>query len=129
MKKRTLTLIEIMIVIVLIGLIGSVIGVNMKGSLDEGRAFKTRQARQQIRDILMLAVAQGPTMEEVVAKHEEFLKDSGLVKNPKKFLQDGWGKPFEIKVEGGKIVVFSDNYVKYLEKKKIKVDEDQDDGD
>ena len=40
-KKRALTLLEIMIVIVLIGIIGSVIGVNMKGSLDAGKAFKS----------------------------------------------------------------------------------------
>ena len=43
-KQYALTLIEIMIVIVLIGLIGSVIGANMKGSLDEGKAFKTKYA-------------------------------------------------------------------------------------
>ena len=57
-KKRTLTLMEIMIVIVLIGLIGSVIGINMKGSLDKGRAFKTKEAIRQIDDIFSLEIAQ-----------------------------------------------------------------------
>jgi prepilin-type N-terminal cleavage/methylation domain-containing protein len=109
-KKRALTLLEIMIVIVLIGLIGSVIGVNMKGSLDEGKAFKTRQARGQIADILMLEVAQGFSVEEVVKEPLKFLTNSGLVKKPEEFLKDGWGEPFEIKAHGtthGTIVVKS----------------------
>ena len=89
---------EIMIVIVLIGLIGSVIGVNMKGSLEEGRAFKTRQAMDQIKDILMLDVARGVPIQEVVDKREAYLANSGLVKNAEKFLKDGWGQPFEVKV-------------------------------
>src|SRR5438874_1720969 len=97
-KKRSLTLLEIMIVIVLIGLIGSVIGVNMKGSLDEGKAFKSRQARAQIKDILMLEVARGVPIQDVVDRAEVYLANSGLVKNPKKFLNDGWNEPFEVKV-------------------------------
>jgi type II secretory pathway pseudopilin PulG len=99
-KKRSLTLLEIMIVIVLIGLIGSVIGVNMKGSLDEGRAFKTRQAQEQIKDILMLEVARGTPLEKVIENKEAYLANSGLVKNPKKFLKDGWEEEFEVKVGG-----------------------------
>jgi len=99
-KKRPLTLLEIMIVIVLIGLIGSVIGFNMKGSLDEGRAFKTRQAKEQIKDILMLEVARGAPIADVVQKKEEYLRNSGLVAKPKSFLRDGWGEEFEIKVNG-----------------------------
>src|SRR3990167_6260687 len=89
-RKRPLTLLEIMIVIVLIGLIGSVIGFNMKGSLDEGRAFKTRQAKEQIKDILMLEVARGAPIADVVQQKEQYLRNSGLVLKPKSFLRDGW---------------------------------------
>ncbi len=80
-----MTLLEIMIVIVLIGLIGSVIGFNMKGSLDEGRAFKTRQAQEQIQDILMLEVARGIrwTMSSKKARNTSKIQDSS--KNPKTF--------------------------------------------
>ena len=95
--KRNLTLLEIMIVIVLIGLIGSVIGFNMKGSLDEGKAFKTRQAQEQIRDILMLEMARGISLDEAVQRREVILANSGLVKNPKTFLKDGWGEEFEVR--------------------------------
>ena len=122
-KKRALTLIEIMIVIVLIGLIGSVIGVNMKGSMEEGKAFKTRKGIDQITDILLLEVARGATIAEVVADPEIYLENSGLVKNPKNYLKDGWGAPYEIKVSGknsGNIVVSSSNLNKYDRKKKNK---------
>ncbi len=91
---------EIMIVIVLIGLIGSVIGINMKGSLDKGRAFKTEQAIQQIEDIFNLELAQGATVEHILANKEQVLTDSGLVKDPEKFLKDGWGFEFNIKATG-----------------------------
>lgn len=122
-KKRALTLIEIMIVIVLIGLIGSVVGVNMKGSLDEGKAFKTRQAKEQIADILMLEVARGASMEAVLSDPGKYLTNSGLVKKPKEFMKDGWGAPFEIKEDDeipGNIVVSSVRLAAYEKNKKTK---------
>ncbi len=123
-KKRTLTLLEIMIVIVLIGLIGSVLGYNMKGSLDEGRAFKTRQAREQIHDILMLEVARGASIEDVVKDRQIYLKNSGLVKNPNALLKDGWGQEFEVKVDGrsnGEIIVHSARLKSHEDKKNVKL--------
>lgn len=134
-KKRPLTLLEIMIVILLIGLIGSVIGFNMKGSLDEGKAFKTRQAQEQIKDIFMLEIARGTSMDEVLADQERYLEASGLVKNPSDFLKDGWNMPFEIKANGnksGEIIVRSERLKVYDQKRKQKLgkpaeaDEDDD---
>ncbi len=122
-KKRALTLIEIMIVIVLIGLIGSVVGVNMKGSLDEGKAFKTRQAKEQIADILMLEVARGAPMEKVIKEPKKYLADSGLVKKPDDFVKDGWGVPFDIREDEdipGNIVVDSARLTAYEKGKKTK---------
>jgi len=83
-----------MIVIILIGMIASVIGYNMKGSLEKGKAFKSEQAQIQIEDILTLQIASGETYEEGCA--EALLRKSGLVKNPKEFVKDGWGIPFII---------------------------------
>jgi general secretion pathway protein G len=123
-KKRTLTLLEIMIVIVLIGLIGSVIGVNMKGSIDEGRAFKTEKAQEQIQDILMLEVARGTPIDDVIDKREEYLANSGLVKNPKKFLKDGWNEDFEVRVDGRSnetIIVSSAKLRQYKQRKREKL--------
>jgi general secretion pathway protein G len=122
-KKHALTLLEIMIVIVLIGLIGSVIGFNMKGSLDEGKAFKTRQAQDQITDILMLEVARGVPIDQVVKAPIRYLDHSGLIKNPKEFVKDGWGVLFDITVDtsGHTIEVNSDKLTAYEKKKKEKL--------
>jgi type II secretory pathway pseudopilin PulG len=72
--KRTLTLLEIMIVIFLITLITGVIGYNMKGSLDKGKAFRTSQAKEQLHDMLLLALAEGESMENIIASPIAALK-------------------------------------------------------
>ena len=121
-KKYAITLLEIMIVILLIGLIGSVVGYNMKGSLDEGKAFRSEKGKEQIRDILLLEVAKGNTIEEVVAHKEQFLKNSGLVKDVSKLLSDGWGQPYEVKAirNNTDISVTSDKLVAYRKSKNPK---------
>lgn len=107
-KKRSLTLLEIMIVIVLIGIIGSVIGVNMRGSLEKGRIFKSQQARQQIEDILNLEVAKGAPIGRVIADPEFYLEDSGLIKDGAKYMKDGWNVRFNIEELDGRVVITSD---------------------
>ncbi len=95
-KKNAMTLLEIMIVIFIIGIIGSVIGYNMKGSLDKGRAFKSEQGMRQVYEILSLEVAKGASLEEVVKDPKSTIEESGLAKDPDKLLVDGWGKPYKI---------------------------------
>ncbi len=95
-KKNVMTLLEIMIVIFLIGLIGSVIGVNVKGSLEEGKAFKTKQGMEQIKEILLLEIDKGAKLANVISKPEYYLKRSGFCKEPAKLLKDGWGVPYII---------------------------------
>ncbi|MDN3506152.1 MAG: type II secretion system protein [Simkaniaceae bacterium] len=98
-KKRAFTLLEIMIVIFLIGIIGSVIGYNMKGSLDKGKAFKTQQAKLKIKDILELEMAKGVTPERITEDPEKYLRASRLVKNPDKMMKDGWGDRFDVSLK------------------------------
>lgn len=120
-KKRALTLLEIMIVIFLIGLIGSVIGYNMKGSLEEGKAFRTRQGIEQIRDILLLEVAKGTDIDTVVAKPEVYLENSGMVKNVSKLIEDGWGHRYNIRKKyTSDIAVSSESLKSYNAAKKAK---------
>lgn len=96
-KKQFITLIEIMIVIFLIGLIGGALAFNMRGSMDEGRAFKTRQNIERIRDILQLELAKGTaTGTDLQGKWESYVKASSLV-DGKKTVVDGWGNNFEVK--------------------------------
>jgi general secretion pathway protein G len=96
-KKHPITLIEIMVVIFLISLIGGVIGYNVKGSLEEGKKFKTEQAQERIRDVLLLEVAKGKSIDEVIKNHRQILEDSGFVKNVDEYLKDGWNFEYEIK--------------------------------
>jgi len=115
MKKRAITLLEIMIVIFLIGLIGSVIGVNMKGSMDKGRAFKTTRAIEQMKDIFELQLANGGvTIDQLIAEPAKYLKRSGMVKDPDRMILDGWNQPFVFSKSGhNKIVIHSGKLVNY----------------
>ena len=122
-KKRAITLLEIMIVIFLIGLIGSVIGVNMKGSMDKGKAFKTEHAIQQLKDIFELQLGEGETtIADIVGNPAHFLKRSGMVKDPDKMLKDGWNERFEISTirEGTEIKILSKKWERYKAKQKDK---------
>jgi general secretion pathway protein G len=127
LKKRSITLLEIMIVIFLIGLIGGVVGYNMKGSLDKGRAFKTEQAKKQIRDILLLETASGKSISDIVKEPRTYLTDSHLVKNVSDLLKDGWGEEFKIALTRDKtdVLVISDNLLKYYDKIKKEFSESE----
>jgi general secretion pathway protein G len=98
-KKRAFTLLEIMIVIFLIGLIGSIVGYNMKGSLNKGKEFKTKEAAKRLQDMLELAYGEGKTKKEIEDHPEEVIKEQGLVKNIDQFLKDGWNTRFKIVVD------------------------------
>jgi general secretion pathway protein G len=126
-KKRPLTLLEVMIVIFLIGLIGSVVGYNMKGSLDKGRVFKTEKAAEQIHDILMLEVAQGTSIDDVMQDPATYLAQSGMVKDPQEMLKDGWGEAFVFVKDGSSdFGVKSEKLNKYKTRQKQKKAKAQD---
>ncbi len=133
-KKRYMSLLEIMIVILLIGIITSVVGFNVKGSLEKGKVFKTEQAIVQIKDLLLLEVAGGSALELVVASPVEYLRRSGVPKEPKKFILDGWGETLtveatysntDIKVSSNKL----NNYYIRTNKNNPDIVESEDDQD
>jgi type II secretory pathway pseudopilin PulG len=124
-KKRFMTLLEIMIVILLIGVITSVVGYNMKGSLEKGKIFKTRQAKNQIKDLLLLEVAKGENIDEVVSDPEKFLQKSNLAKNPKNLLKDGWNDPFIITKKDDSDINVKSKKLEALDKKNNKKEDDQ----
>src|SRR4051812_19988650 len=98
-KKRAITLLEIMIVILLIGLIGGVVSYNLKGTLDKGKAFASKEGSQKLEDILNLQLQQGPiTAEDIINDKSDdhtiaktCVLNSGLIstKQVDKFLKDG----------------------------------------
>ncbi len=96
MIKRTLTLLEVMIVIFLITLITGAIGYNMRGALEKGKAFRTERAMDQLKELLLLRYAELGNMGEVLGQIEKSIESTGLAKDPKTLLKDGWGDDFII---------------------------------
>ncbi len=118
-----MTLLEIMIVIFIIGIITSVVGFNMRGSLDKGKAFKTKQGVHKLYEIVQLQEAQGYALqddEDLITQVKSLLDSSGLVRKADDLMKDGWGNPyhFEIAKEGFRAT--SQKYEDYCEQKNIK---------
>lgn len=120
-RKRCLTLIEIMIVMFLIAMITGVVAYNYRSTLDQGRAFKSREGIERIRTILLLETASNPgTWDEVSeGKWVDVVKRSPLANNPDKLIYDGWGNLYDVQVvnvNGERdIQVSSSAYTRYLE--------------
>jgi prepilin-type N-terminal cleavage/methylation domain-containing protein len=125
-KKQAMTLLEVMIVIFIIGIISSVIGYNMKGSLNKAKAFKTTEGMKKILEIFELEIAQGSaSLQEVVSSPEDVLEGSGLVTSGKEMFKDGWGQPYEIRMStSGKILLKSKAYETFLKKQNKKPSKD-----
>jgi type II secretory pathway pseudopilin PulG len=110
-KKHPLTLLEIMIVIFLITLITGVVGYNMRGSVEKGKQFKSKQAAAMLADQLELYMAErGVTPEQAIASKEEAIAEMGLVKDPTQILHDGWGEPFQVSYEENQFRITSSHY-------------------
>lgn len=105
-KKRCITLIEVMIVIVLIGIIASVVGYNMRGGLDKGKQFKTERGREKLENLLNMLVIEknyapldlindDPAMISALVRSGHCRSDS----EAKELLVDGKGQPYKIEVD------------------------------
>lgn len=118
-KRRFITLIEIMIVMILIALITGVLAVNFRGSLEEGKVFKTKTGIERLEAILNLAVAKDPDLIDKISEDDvwqEAVRKSALVQNPNDLIKDGWGKVYKVEVEGGHIKVSSEGYEEFRKK-------------
>lgn len=116
-KKRPVTLIEIMIVILLIGVIGGALAFNMRGSMDKGRVFKTEQNMARVYDALMMEYAKGEdSLENIVKKRDTVLDKCPFLKDGSKLLKDAWGGELAVSIEGDEVVVTSDKMEKWKQK-------------
>jgi general secretion pathway protein G len=114
LRKQYITLIEIMIVMFLIALIAGVITYNYRGSLDEGKAFKTQAAIDKVETILNLSVAEDPSLlNDLPSTWMSIIARSPLVKNAKDLTHDGWGNEFKVSVDDNVIHVYSPKYNEY----------------
>jgi len=120
LKKRYVTLIEIMIVMFLIALIIGVVAYNYRGALDEGKAFKTKTAQEKIETILTLMISENPELQEGFEQNwQKIIESSPLVQNPATLIKDGWGETFDVKMDDeGNITVTSKRYEEYQKQKK-----------
>jgi type II secretory pathway pseudopilin PulG len=120
--KKSLTILEVMVVIFIIGIVMSVVGVNMKGSMEETKAFKSETGSRQIYEILSLELAKDSDVARKIGQGASeirtILNNSGLVKDVNKILEDGWGRPYTVTCVGDDIKVTSEAYLEFLSKKK-----------
>ncbi|MFN4173637.1 MAG: hypothetical protein ACK4HV_00835 [Parachlamydiaceae bacterium] len=116
-RRSYLTLMEIMVVILLIMMIMGVIAYNYSGSLDEGKAFKTKAAIEKVDNILNMEIAKDPSlMNDIESDWTNLIKRSKIVKNPDDLIYDGWGNKLEVEVEDDKINVHSKKLDEYVRK-------------
>lgn len=116
-KRAYITLIEMMIVMFLIALITGVIAYNVKGSLDQGKVFKTKVGIEKVETILNLAIANEPDLANNINESwRAVIKTSPLVQNPESLIKDGWGSDYDVRYEDGRITVSSDAYNRYMNK-------------
>ncbi len=113
-KRRYITLIEMIIVITLIGIIMGALAWRYTGALDKGKAFKTETAMTRLETILSIAVAERPgLLEEIDSEWENIIEQSPLVDDPQKMIYDGWGSKYDVSLEDGEIIIRSENYENY----------------
>lgn len=119
-RRRFITLVEIMIVMILIALITGVLAVNFRGSLDEGKVFKTKVGMEKLAAVLDLAVAKDPKIAESVSDPnvwQDLVRKSALVQNPNDLIKDGWGEEYKVEVEEGRIKITSPGLENYEKRK------------
>ncbi len=115
-----MTLMETMIVIFIIGVIGSVIGFNMRGSLEESKAFKSREGISRLYEILQMEMATGRTsVASIILDPKTALKQSGMTKKLDQLLKDGWEQPYDFVAtdQGDDIRIISSKYEDYCRSK------------
>lgn len=114
-KRRFITLVEMMIVMFLIAMITGVIAYNYTGSLEEGKAFKTKAGIDKIQTVLDLHLATHPDdRDHIETRWKEIVESSQLVKNPRELTKDGWGAEYQVgKDNNNEIEIKSEKYNAY----------------
>jgi general secretion pathway protein G len=101
LRKKSITLIEILVVIALIGIITGALAYNYQGSIQEGKAFKSRELKERIKTIVALDLAEHPEHRSTIDEHwETYVKKSPLWSDKNKGdVVDGWGRKYQVHVE------------------------------
>lgn len=126
--KRAITLIEMIVVMILIATITGAVALNYRESLNEGKAFRTKEGMDRLETVLALYYAEHPGIPIKDEYEERFriVSESPLVRNPREFLKDGWGENYEVHIgmqdnsSDLSIEVKSRKYAQYLNEKNRK---------
>ena len=116
-QRRFVTLIEMMIVMFLIAMIAGALAYNFQGSLDEGKAFKTKSGIEKLETILNLEISKHPgAASQIVSDWRSAVNASPIVKDPQSLIKDGWGDDYDVSLDPdrGGVVVSSRKYEEYL---------------
>jgi general secretion pathway protein G len=101
--RAGMTLIEIMVVVIIMGLIASAVGIGVFNALKKAKVKQTEQAIDVIRSAVRLYdndhPGQCPTIDQ--------LRADGTLDSSKS-ANDSWGHQFRINCEGGDVAVTSD---------------------
>ncbi len=97
MQKRSITLVELIVVIALIGIITGALAFNYRGSLETGRAFKTRELINKIEQLSAIASAEEGTVDPKVIERK--IKESPLLTEDDRQLKDAWKQPISIEYD------------------------------
>lgn len=96
-QKRAVTLVELIVVIALITIITAALAYNYRGSLNEGKVFKTKQNIERVKNILEIKIGEGKSAEEVVGDWRNIVKSSPL--GGDKHIEDGFGKELQVTLD------------------------------
>lgn len=115
-QRRFVTLIEMMIVMFLIAMIAGALAYNFQGSLDEGKAFKTKSGIEKLETVLNLEISKHPGhANEVLSNWRAAVSASPIVKDPQSLIKDGWGDDYDVSLDAdGGVQVTSKKYDEYL---------------
>lgn len=98
--RKTLTLIEMLIVIALIGIIGSALAYNMSSGLSKGKEFRNEQNKRKIRNMLDYEIfTNGQNPSEVAKDWLSYIQRSTLRdrdQTVEQLTQDGYGSVYHV---------------------------------
>jgi type II secretory pathway pseudopilin PulG len=112
-NKRSITLIEMIVVMILIATISGAIAYNYKKSLNEGKAFKTEAAMSRIQNAIELEILKDPSKaHNIESTWQKLIKDSPLISDTSYF-KDGWGVEFQVMSKGDGVEIISEKLNAY----------------
>ena len=117
-RRNHVTLIDMMIVMSLIALIAGALAVNLTGSMETGKKFKTETGMKQIDEALTLYLMDHPeALSDISSNWRAILRESPVVKDAKSLEKDGWGQSYRVGEDpNGGILIESQGLTEYSRK-------------